>query len=98
MFPSLNINHFFLTSLIFIELTIYSVFMQVREYMAKLGFRKVSDMIGRCDMLMPDAKQLNHKSKVSSVQQNTTADNFHQIVYNFPNIFRNACFCIEQKE
>ena len=49
-------------------------------------------------MLMPDAKQLNHKSKVSSVQQNTTADNFHQIVYNFPNIFRNACFCIEQKE
>ena len=39
-------------------------FYQVREYMAKMGFRKLNDMIGRCDLLEP-AEPLNAKVKVS---------------------------------
>ena len=37
--------------------------LQVREYMAKMGFRKLSDMTGRCDLLEP-ADPLNEKVKV----------------------------------
>ena len=33
--------------------------------MAKMGFRKLNDMIGRCDYLEP-AEPLNDKVKVSS--------------------------------
>ncbi|KAJ7394219.1 hypothetical protein OS493_000021 [Desmophyllum pertusum] len=36
---------------------------EVREYMAKMGFRKVNEMIGRCDFLEP-ADPLNAKVKL----------------------------------
>ncbi|XP_078373779.1 uncharacterized protein LOC144657317 isoform X1 [Oculina patagonica] len=36
---------------------------EVREYMAKMGFRKLTDMIGRCDYLEP-ADPLNAKVKL----------------------------------
>jgi len=37
--------------------------LQVREYMAKMGFCKLNEMIGRCDLLEA-ADPLNEKVKV----------------------------------
>ena len=44
---------------------VFFVFDQVREYMAKMGFRKLNEMIGRCDLLEP-ADPLNEKVKVGT--------------------------------
>lgn len=41
----------------------FVVYVQVREYMAKMGFRKLNEIIGRCDLLEP-ADPLNEKVKV----------------------------------
>ena len=46
-----------------VNLVVWLSSVQVREYMAKMGFCKLNEMIGRCDLLEA-ADPLNEKVKV----------------------------------
>ncbi|MFP4483696.1 MAG: glutamate synthase large subunit [Spirochaetaceae bacterium] len=46
-----------------VEALFYFIAEEVREIMAELGFRRFDEMVGRVDMLEPDASVLNWKSK-----------------------------------
>lgn len=38
---------------------------EMREYMAQMGFKTVDEMVGRADMLEPDADVLNSNPKLT---------------------------------
>ena len=57
--------------------------------MAKMGFRKMSEMIGRCDLLEP-ADPLNDKVKVSQVNSPFVHLPYYTLLT--PETLNNVCF------